>query len=195
MSTRSARRPLPALIFLLALAVLAVVVWVRVAERDTTAGATDGACVSAPQLPATKAITVSVLNGAQTTGLAQQTLDGFTKLGFTAGGVDNAPNPVNGVATITYGPNGDGSAIVVGAFLPGATFATDSREDLSVTVTIGSQYKGLAGFGAYRAALRAVGASQTPPAPTGSAAASPSPRAACVTTPPVPTPGATARPS
>lgn len=198
MSARSARRPVPALVFLLALAILAVVVWVRVADRDSAAsdgGATS--CASAPQLPASAAVTVTVLNGTDKQGLAGTVLDGFAGVGFAKGNVGNTETPFDGVGTITYGPNGALSALLVSYYLPGATFATDTREDTGVTVTVGAGFTALADPAAAAAAQASARVSQTPAAPPsgevtpGATGSTPAPAATCTTTPPAPTPTGT----
>ncbi|MHA3702745.1 LytR C-terminal domain-containing protein [Jatrophihabitans sp. YIM 134969] len=194
---------MPALIFLLALAVLAVVVWVRVADRDSAADVAGG-CGSAPQLPANAAVTVTVLNGVGTDGLAGQALDAFGKAGFGKGNVGDA-DPLAGIATVTSGPNGTAGALLVHYYLTGSTVTVDTREDTSVTVTIGARYRGLATAAQAKQAMIAAQVSQSPAAPgataTGAPASgasgptSPSPTATCFTTPPYPTPTTSASPA
>jgi hypothetical protein len=197
MPARSARRPVPALVFLLALAVLAVVVWVRVADRDSSAdvGATN--CAQAPQLPANSAVTVTVLNGNGATGLASQVLDAFAAYGFAKGNVGDA-DPLPGYATVTSGPNATAAALLVSLYLPESTVTQDTREDSTVTVTVGQKFISLSTLDQVKAAMVKAQVSQTPAAPSGSASGastSPSPTATCTTTPPVPTPSVSSPPA
>ena len=206
MATHSSRRPIPALVFLLALAVLAVVVWVRVADRDSSANEGATGCGSAPQLPSNGAVAVTVLNGVGTDGLATQVLDTFAAAGFAKGNVGDAPTPYDGFAIITSGPNGTAGALLVHYYLTGSIVTVDTRGDTSVTVTVGSKYRGLATAAQAKAAMVQANVSQSPaaitpgttPGSTGGAtttAASPSPSYTCFTTPPYPTPTTSASPA
>lgn len=188
--THSSRRPVPALVFLLALAVLAVVVWVRVADRDSGANASAPRnCASAPQLPANAAVTITVLNANGADGLATRVLDAFVAAGFVAGNVGNV-DPVNDFATITSGPNGTAAALLVSYYIPNSTITTDSRQDGSVTVTVGQKFSAFATPAQAQASMAKALVSQTPAAPKPGAPASKaaSPTATCFTTPPLPSP-------
>ena len=57
----------------------------------------------------TDQITVDVYNGAGTSGLARQTAQSLTGLGFVLGATDNPPS-VSGVGRIVYGPAGSAAA-------------------------------------------------------------------------------------
>jgi hypothetical protein len=188
----------PALIFLLALAVLAVVVWVRVADRDSSANP-GASCGSAPQLPANQAVTVTVLNGNGADGLATRVLDTLAGVGFVRGNVGDTDNPFTGVATVTSGPNATASALLVSYFFPGSTVTVDTREDASVTVTVGQKFTGMANLEQVRAAMAKAVVSQTPTAKTSGSTASSSapasPTPTCFTTPPYPTPTTSASPA
>ena len=188
---------MPALVFLLALAVLAVVVWVRVADRDSAASGSGTPCASAPELPANAAVTVTVLNGAGRDGLASNALNTFAAAGFGRGNFDNT-DAFGGVATVTSGPNGTRGALLVSYYVPGSTVATDDRGDNSVTVTLGAKFTALSTPQQAQALIKKAMLSQSVPAPkpgattsgSSAAATSPSPVATCTTTPPVPTPAA-----
>lgn len=190
--THSSRRPIPALVFLLALAVLAVVVWVRVADRGSGADASAPKnCASAPQLPANAAVTVTVLNANGSDGLATRVLDAFVAAGFVAGNVGNVDTPAPDFATITSGPNGTAGALLVSYYIPHSTITTDDRQDTSVTVTVGQKFGAFATPQQAQAAMAKARVSQTPAAPTPGAkptGKSASPTATCFTTPPVPSP-------
>lgn len=180
MSVRSARRPLPALIFLLALAILAVVVWIRVSDRagstSATASPTCPATASANVLPANGSIGVQVLNANGTDGLATTTLAAFAAAGFHGIGSDNysGTTPITGVGVVTAGAAGAQQAKVVALYLPGATLATDDRADNSVTITIGPGFTGLATQAVVTAELAKAGLKQAaPPAATPTGSASP----------------------
>jgi hypothetical protein len=151
MSTSTARRPLPALGFLLALTILTSIVWWRVLHRtDTTAVATptpkpqQTSCGVTAPLPGPKTVSVVVLNGAGRDGLATQVTDQLRSLGFATGKPDNSPSLVTGVAEIRYGTAGRGGATLLGYYLPGAKLVTASRPDARVDVVVGKAYSKLA---------------------------------------------------
>lgn len=165
MSARSARRPLPALIFLIALAVLASIVWYRVdhrsqAEAASTPKPTPCATATTTVLPANSAVTVNVVNANGTNGLARSTLDAFTALGFVAGTTTTADQNSTDVATVTSGPTAAAAAKLVSFYVPGSTVAADGRTDATVTVTVGSKFTGVATAGVAKAALAAAKVTQ-----------------------------------
>lgn len=180
MSARSARRPVPALVFLLALAILAIVVWVRVADRDSAAdtGATPK-CATTTTVPANASVTISALNGTDKPDLASQTVAAFVAVGFAQGGADNAPAPYDGIAIITVGPNGEATGKLVQFYLPGAVIQTDARQDLSATVTVGAQYTALAAPAAVAAAMKKDGVVQQAAPAAGATTPVPQPSPTC----------------
>jgi hypothetical protein len=151
MSTSTARRPLPALGFLLALTILTSIVWWRVLHRTDSTAATkptpkpqQTSCGVTAALPAPKTISVQVLNGSGRDGLATQLTDQLKALGFATGTPDNSPTQVAGVAEIRYGTAGKGGATLLGYYLPGAKLVTASRPDGRVDVVLGKTYSKLA---------------------------------------------------
>lgn len=180
MPARSARRPVPALVFLLALAILAVVVWVRVADRDSAAhqSSGSGACSTLTTLPANQVIGIAVLNGNGQSGLAEKTLAAFVQDGFLQGPFGNA-DPYDGIATITVGPKGAASAKLVQYYVPGAVIQSDQRPDTGATVTIGTQFKGLATTDQVKAAMLKDGVVQQAAPTPGATAPAPTPSSTC----------------
>ncbi len=161
---RSARRPLPALAFLLALTVLTAIVWWRVLHRDN-AGSTPVHSTTTSQaptctpkgkavtLPKPRAVTVTVLNGAGRDHLAATVQSALQARGFaTPVQPSDAPSNITGVAQIQYGPAGKAGATVLSFYLPGSKLTQISRADASVTLVLGPSYSTLASNAAVAAA-------------------------------------------
>ncbi|MCW2529825.1 MAG: uncharacterized protein JWM76_4685 [Pseudonocardiales bacterium] len=151
MAGAAARRPIPALVFLLALSLLSGLVWWRVLHRDdsnASSGPSSSASCSpstgaAVALPAPAAVTVNVLNATATTGLAKTVSDGLAARGFKVG------TPGNDTATavptqIRYGTVSAAAARLVQIYLPGATLVPNTGTDPTVVVSVGSSFKDLA---------------------------------------------------
>jgi hypothetical protein len=183
MATSNARRPLPALAFLLALSLLTALVWWRVLHRSDTAKAsvTATCTASAPAtptisaVPAPAAVTVTVLNSTQKTGLAAQVTGFLAADGFKVGTPANdltARAPVTGIAEIRYGPTGAAAAKLLSFYVPGATLVPDGRTDASVDLAVGAKYTAVLSTASVASALAAAKVSQLPPPTSGSAAAS-----------------------
>src|SRR5262245_57530616 len=100
----SARRPLPALIFLLGLSLLTALVWWRVIHRSDSGHAkSEGTktCQSTTSkvVPQPSAVTVKVLNSTDRAHLARTVASQMGRLGFHVAGYDNdSSGAVNGVA-------------------------------------------------------------------------------------------------
>src|SRR5690242_9943957 len=130
MSSSTARRPLPALAFLLALTVLTAIVWWRVLHRPSGgssphAGATtvQPTCSPAGQkvtLPKPGAVTVTVLNGSNRYHLATEVTTLLKSRGFKTGTPNDAPSQLSGIGQIQYGKAGKNGATLLGYYLPGA---------------------------------------------------------------------------
>ncbi len=157
MAGASARRPIPALIFLLALSLLSGLVWFRVLNRDNGAagpgagaGGSTTATVCVPRtakpaaLPKPQAVTVSVLNAAGTTGLARSVGDALKGRGFRLGAIGNDQATGAAVTQIRYGPKAAAAARLVQLYLPGSKLVPNNGSSRVVVVAIGTSYKSLA---------------------------------------------------
>ncbi|MPQ96739.1 LytR family transcriptional regulator [Modestobacter sp. I12A-02628] len=146
----SGRRPLPPLIVLLVLAVIALGVWWNVfrdeAERDARqAAACATATAAAPSLdPAT--ITLRVYNDTDTPGLAQTVSTTLQSRGFTVQETANDPSDrkTEGVGELRFGARGATTASYVALYLPGMTTYRDDRSTDLVDVVIGPDYTAVA---------------------------------------------------
>jgi hypothetical protein len=146
---RNGRRPLPPLIFLLVLAIIALGVWWKVfgdaaAEEDRQDAACAVASTAPPQLdPAT--VRLRVFNATDTGGLAQQVGDELRARGFAVEEVANDPTEreVTGVGEIRHGPRGAGPAAFMRVYLPGAEDWPDTRADDRVDLVLGPEFSGL----------------------------------------------------
>lgn len=192
MASTVKRRPLPALVSLLALLALTALVWWRVLHRsDSSAAAscpTPSASVStsaapaAAALPPPSAITVTVLNATKRAGIAGTTRKRLGTLGFripAAAGNDSPKNKVIGIAQIRYGPKGRAGAKVLRYYFPGATLRPIAASSATVVVALGPKYRNVAPAATVRRALRAdrvvfatTSAKPTTAVPSGSASPS-----------------------
>jgi LytR cell envelope-related transcriptional attenuator len=183
MSSPTKRRPLPALVLLIALTLLTSLVWWRVLHRDNGQAAAGGKCPtpasSAAVLPRPASIDVSVLNSTTRTGLARTTATTLTKLGFKVAGYgnDNPKVHVAGVAEIRFGPNQKKDAALLAYYFPGAKLVPLAADPLEkVVVSLGTKFKAVA---TARTAGAAMSSAHISLAPISTAAASPSGAASC----------------
>jgi hypothetical protein len=183
------RRPLPALAFLLGLALLTALVWWRVIHRSDESGAkaatTTKTCATtaAPTstvLPAVADVSLQVLNSTTKTGLAATTDAAFVKLGFkqaaTPSNDTTTRYPVAAVAELRFGPAGKSSADLLSYYLPGAIEITDQRTGGVVDVALGAKFTAIAAPDAVAAALKAAHVTQ---ATAGAPAPSPTSKSSC----------------
>jgi hypothetical protein len=157
------RRPLPALIALLALLLLTALVWWRVLNRDTGSPAASG-CPStstpspaAASLPAPSLITLQILNATHRNGIAGKARTTLVSDGFDipqAAGNDKPKVKIPGVAEIRYGPKGKDAAKLVRYYLPGAKLVPTSSKSATVVVSLGERYRGIASPSTVQAALK-----------------------------------------
>jgi hypothetical protein len=165
MPASSARRPLPAVAFLLALTVLTAIVWWRVLHRSDATGtastskpsATSSCSTAGRVLPQPGSVTVTVLNAAQKTGLAASVETQLKARGFATAGVGNEPSPYSGVAQIRYGTTGKAGAQLLSYYLPGSKLAPVKRSNATVDVVLGTGFKTLASDAAVNAAAKKAG--------------------------------------
>lgn len=149
----SARKPLPALVFLLGLSLLTALVWWRVLHRSD-AHATTASCqpsatatVKVTVVPNPSAVDVEVLNSTQKDGLAASVAQALAPLGFGIAGAANdltSRAPVTGVAEIRFGPAGRASAALLLYYVPGAVLVQDSRTTAGVDLALGAKFTALA---------------------------------------------------
>ena len=170
MTSPTQRRPLPALVFLLALCLLAALVWWRVLERGTgSASAKATTCPTTAagkpkHLPEPAAVTLAVLNSTPRKGIAAAARTALLTDGFTipeAAANDSAAagghGVIAGVAEIRSGPLGAAGAQLVLYYFPGAKQVQTTATDGTVTVSLGSAYKAPASPAAVAAALKKDG--------------------------------------
>jgi hypothetical protein len=181
MASTVTRRPLPALVSLLALLLLTALVWWRVLHRsdgsDHTAAA--AACptpTTVTTLVAPESVTVKVLNATSRAGIAAKartTLigDGFQIPQLAAN--DRPKTKVPGTAEIRYTAAGKPGATVLRYYFPGAKLVVVKGKSHVVTVSLGSRYRNVASPAAVQAAMKADKVAVA--APSGSPGASGSP--------------------
>lgn len=162
---RGLRKPIPPLIFLLVLALLALGVWWKVLKRDEARqAAADPPCATAPAAsgapvdPAT--VQVRVLNATSRAGLAGEVAAELSARGFPIAEVGNdaSGREVLGLGEVRYGPRGAAQAQLVAAQFPGLSPVKDDRTDLSVDVALGPDYTALTPPEQVPAALAAAAA-------------------------------------
>lgn len=160
-----ARRPLPALISLVALLVLTGLVWWRVLHRsDSSAGGAETPCptptptvtaTAAATLPVPQKVTVQVLNATDRSGIAGRARSTLIADGFKS--PQKATNDTNGkvagVAEIRYGPAGRDAAKLLSYFLPGAKLVPSQSTTATVVVSLGNQYSKVSTLSAVGSAL------------------------------------------
>jgi len=187
------RRALPALVFLLVLCGLAGLTWLKVIDQvDDRAAA--AACGPKPVDPSK--VQVRVYNATAREGLARKIASQLVGRGYLIVATDNDPlsgiRPVDGAAEVRYGPAGARAAAVLRRPVPGATMYKDARQDATVDLVLGQQFRRLATPAELaRGRQGLLAAAATPPAaPAGSAkkpatkpatkpAATPSPAPSC----------------
>jgi hypothetical protein len=147
---RGGRRPLPALIFLLVLALAALGVWWNVLRQDAALDqAQAAACTSAAEAPPSldpTTVTLRVFNATPTAGLANTVAEALQGRGFTVSEVGNDPSPdleVTGVGELRYGRPGAETAEFVRVFVAGIGDRPDTRSTGIVDVVVGPDFQQL----------------------------------------------------
>jgi hypothetical protein len=169
----SARRPLPALAFLLALSLLTALVWWRVFDRASAGTPTTpkSTCVAQPglQLPAPGEVSLIVLNGANRAGLATSVANQLAAAGFQVGSPANDNTTVAGIAEISFGSAGVAAAKLVQYYIPGAVLLTPSSAitNATVTVSVGEAFPQAGGVNTAEQAAAAQAADAATPASAG----------------------------
>jgi len=170
----SSRRPIPPLIFLVVLAVVALGVWFKVLQTDQARPRGDAdACPTPPVVAALDPATIRlrVLNASETQGLAAQVSAEFVGRGFAVTETDNdrSGRTVLAVGELRYGARGAEQAAFVALFVPGITLVRDTRSDDLIDVALGPEFTTLASPEAVAVAIA------TPVAPTDLACATGNP--------------------
>lgn len=144
------RQPLPALVFLVALCILAALVWWRVMQRGgsapvaTTSSPTATVSAQPPaQLPQPSAVTVRVVNNATgITGLARATCQALLKDGFNtlAAQNDSAANSqgaeITGTVELRYRVEDAAAADLLKYYFPGASTVPIRAQASPATVIV-----------------------------------------------------------
>jgi hypothetical protein len=173
------RRPLPALVSLLALLLLTALVWWRVLHRDGANGASSSPCstptptatataTTRAALPAPAQVSVEVLNATNRTGIAGKARTALVQDGFKipkpAGNLLNTK--ITGVAEIRYGASAAKGAQLLQYYFPGAVLKQTTAATATVIVALGDGYKGVATPATVQAALQKANVAVSTPAPT-----------------------------
>jgi LytR cell envelope-related transcriptional attenuator len=192
MASTVTRRPLPALIALLALLLLTALVWWRVSSRDSGSSAASTRCATpsasttaAPPpstLPPPSSIQLTVLNATSRSGIASKARTAFVRLGFksptpAANDQTSYRRKVTGGGQIRYSPPGKDAARLLTYYLPGASLLPVPGTSPTITVALGPKFTAVASQRTVNAALAAahLTISSAAPTPTSSATASGSP--------------------
>jgi hypothetical protein len=163
MAGPSTRRPVPALVFLLALSLLSGLVWWRVLHRgDAThvkAKTTSSAASSAPPanhactakngtvkalLPKADTVTISVLNATGQTGFAASASKKLAGHGFRVAGVgDDGNNTTAKLTQIRFGATSAAAAELLHITIPNSTLIGVNSPSSTVVVAVGSTFDSL----------------------------------------------------
>lgn len=183
MASTLTRRPLPALVSLLALLLLTGLVWLRVLHRGGSSSDHKATPCPTPTartvgtLPAPATITLSVLNSTNRSGIAAKARtallnDGF-KVPADAANDTKFKNKIPGTAQIRFGPTGKQAATLVRYYFPGAVLVTTPSKSATVVVSLGAKYRTISSPKAVQAALSgdrlAVAGATSSAGPSGSA--------------------------
>jgi hypothetical protein len=161
-----------ALIFVTVLFVIAGIVVAMAISRDSqnhiaqAAGCASGLVPVSTAMPERNQVTINVINGTNTVGLADQVATELKFRGYVIGKESTAPKPVNQIAVITYGPGGLGAAWLVSAnfLVDGAELHFDiKRKGADVDLTLGTQFQQLATVTEVNQTIAANGLPSPPP--------------------------------
>jgi hypothetical protein len=119
------------------------------AIASTNGSRAEAECLAASvpkELPKTGDVTVNVYNATDRSGLAATVKGQLAGRGFKVGviGTYNDSTPVTGVGEVHYGPSGIGGALLAQANIVGITPVMDTRENSTVDIVIGPEFKRLA---------------------------------------------------
>jgi len=156
------RRPVPALVFLLVLALAALGIWWNVlSDEHDRAEAQAAACSIASEAPASldpSTVTLRVFNATDVAGRANEVATTMESRGFVVEDVANDPEDVEvtGVGELRFGAGGAEAAKYVQLYLPDATERRDTRATTVVDLVIGPEFTELATQDAVAAALSPI---------------------------------------
>ncbi len=181
MASTAARRPLPALVALVALLLLTGLVWWRVLNRSSASEHQPKPCPTPTvrtKYPSQDALTLAVFNATTRSGIAgraRSTLitDGFNVPALAANAPKARVNKIKQIAEISYGPASRPGAMLLRYYFPGATMVASKTKSKTITVTLGTAYKGIVAQKTVDAALKRNDAVVGTPTP------SPSPSPTC----------------
>lgn len=162
MSEPRRRRPLPALISLIALTLLTSLVWWRVLHRDSGTAKSSNTCIpgsSQRVLPHPSNVNVTVFNSTRRTGLAKTTAARLTKLGFKVSNFSNdaGHRQIAGVGEIRYAPDQKSAADLLVYYFPGAQQVPLTQEGAGkLIVSLGSKFTAIPAQSSIRAAMNAA---------------------------------------
>ena len=180
MASTVTRRPLPALVSLLALLLLTALVWWRVLHRGGGEHHAAAPCPSASPvatLPAPASVTLQVLNATTRAGIAAKARTTLIGDGFQIpkpAANDSPKKKVPGVAEIRYGPSGRQGALLLRYYFPGAKLVITPSKTRVVVVSLGSRYRSVASPAAVQAAMKVAKVAVAAPSSSASASSSPS---------------------
>jgi len=170
MTSTMTRRPLPALVALVALLILTAIVWWRVVNRDDSSGSgtkatpsptptcTSGGATSpgAPVTTKPSEVTVQVLNSTSRSGIAAKARQALLKAGFRSPHIATNDSPsvsIRQSAQIRFGPSGKRGAQLLQYYFPGSVLKQVSSTTATVVVSLGDAYQSVASSATVQAAL------------------------------------------
>ncbi|SDJ19359.1 LytR cell envelope-related transcriptional attenuator [Frankineae bacterium MT45] len=169
MAAQSARRPLPALAFLLGLSLLTALVWWRVIHRsasDTAGASPTPTCAPAKPnvVPQPATVTLQVRNSTTRVGLAARASKALSAANFKmAGPPDNVAPVVPGVAVIKYVQTDEAAAKLVATYIPGATLTVATPSAGQVEIDLGTKFVAVSSSANAAKALKAANLTLAPP--------------------------------
>ena len=176
MASHLTRRPLPALIALVALLLFTALVWWRVLHRSDgkatacpTSTTSTSASPVASALPAPGEVTVWLLNSTNRGGIAAKARTVLIGAGFNSPkqAANDKQHKVRGVAEIRFGPAVAKGARLLSFYFPGATLVPNAADkSTTIVVSLGSKYTKVASAQSVKAALARQHLVTTSPSPT-----------------------------
>lgn len=159
MAALPTRRPIPALIALIALLLLTALVWWRVLHRggDSSGAASCPTQTPHSSLPAPQLITVQVLNATKRNGIASHARSTLVTDGFNvpnAAANDKKKVRIAGSAEIRFGPSGRKGAQLLHYYFPDARMVATQSKYAVVIVSLGEKYRSVTSRSAVDATLQ-----------------------------------------
>lgn len=171
---RPKRRPLPALVCLLALTLLTALVWWRVLNRDSGSAKSSSSCdtkkSSQTVLPRPGSVTVFVLNSTNRAGLAKSAAAALGKAGFKVSGYGNDTGnpPIAGAAEIRFSSDEKDAATLLGYYVTHAKMVPlPGTSSQKLEVSLGNQFKAVTSAAGVASAMQAASTTVSPSATPG----------------------------